>query len=142
MRSAIVIVVQGILVAAATPAAAQELGRLFFTAEQRDALDARRKARLPDAPVAAAPSRSTRIDGYVMRPGGKSTIWVNGEALPEGSRSEEVRAFVHRDDPGRVSLSVGEGGQRAKVKVGETLDIGSGEARDLIGDGRIRVLRR
>lgn len=141
MRSAIAIVVLGALAAAAGPVAAQELGRLFLTPEQRDALDARRKARLPDAPAAAAQPRSTRIDGYVMRSGGKSTIWVNGEALTEGSRSEEVRAFLRRDEPGRVSLSVGDGGQRVNVKIGETLDLGSGEARDLIGDGRIRVRR-
>ena len=141
MRSAIAIAVLGVLAAAAGPVAAQELGRLFFTPEQRDALDARRKARLPDAPIAAAPSRSARIDGYVMRSGGKSTVWVNGEALAEGSRSEEVRAFLRRDDPGRVSLSVGDDGKRVNVKIGETLDMGSGEARDLIGDGRIRVRR-
>ena len=33
---------------ASGPALGQQLGRLFFTPEQRDALDARRKARLPD----------------------------------------------------------------------------------------------
>ena len=141
MRATLAIFALGVLAASAEPVAAQELGRLFFTPEQRGALDARRKARLPDAPVAAAPSRSTRIDGYVMRSGSKSTIWVNGEALPEGSRSDEVRAFLRRDDPGRVSLSVGDSGQRANVKIGETLDMGSGEAHDLIGDGRIRVRR-
>jgi hypothetical protein len=141
MRSAIALVVLSVLAAAARPVAAQELGRLFFTPEQRDALDARRRARLPDAPVAATPSRSTRIDGYVMRSGGKSTVWVNGEPVAEGSPADEVRAFLRRDDPGRVSLSVGGGGPRVNVNIGATLDHGSGEARDLIGNGRIRVRR-
>lgn len=141
MRSAIVIVVLGVLAAAAGPVAAQELGRLFFTPEQRDALDARRRARLPDSPVAATPSRATRIDGYVRRSSGHSTVWLNGTALAEGSPSEEVRAFLRRDDPGRVSLSVGDGGPSVNVKIGATLDHGSGEARDLIGDGRIRIRR-
>ena len=36
------------LAAAVFPCKAQELGRLFFTPEQRSALDARRKARVPD----------------------------------------------------------------------------------------------
>jgi len=65
---------------------AQELGRLFFTPEQRQALDARRKARVPDKPAATiVVSPTTRVDGFVKRSGGPSTVWVNGEALPEGS---------------------------------------------------------
>lgn len=141
MRAAIALVVLGVLTAAAGPVAAQELGRLFFTPEQRDALDAKRRARLPDAPVVATPPRSTRIDGYVMRSGGKSTVWVNGEPLAEGSPSDEVRAYLRRDDPGRVSLSVGDGRPRVSVNTGATFDHGSGEARDPIGNGRIRVRR-
>ena len=141
MRRAIASGVLCVLAAAAGPAGAQPLGRLFFTPEQRDALDARRKARLPDKPAAAAPLRSTRVDGYVLRSGGKSTVWVNGEAITEGSRADEVRAFVRGGAPGRASVSVGESRQRVELKIGATLDHGSGEARDLIGEGKIRVRR-
>ena len=44
---------------------AQELGRLFFTPEQRAALDARRRARVPDKPAAVpiVASPTTRVDG-------------------------------------------------------------------------------
>jgi len=141
MKTSIAFGMLCIVAAAAGPATAQELGRLFFTPEQRDALDARRKARLPDKPAAASALRSTRIDGYVLRSGGKSTVWVNGEAVTEGSRADDVRAFVRGNAPGRASISVGENGQRAEVKIGATLDHGSGEARDLIGEGKIRVRR-
>jgi hypothetical protein len=56
------------LIASIPAASAQELGRLFFTEEQRAALDARRKARTPDRPSApAVTSPSTRVDGYVRR---------------------------------------------------------------------------
>ena len=68
------------------PCAAQEMGRLFFTPEQRQALDARRRARVPDrpsAPVVVSPT--TRMDGYVQRRGGKSTVFVNGEPIPESA---------------------------------------------------------
>ena len=61
------------LLAMALPCAGQELGRLFFTPEQREQLDARRKARVPDkpaAPVVASPT--TRLDGYVKRSSGPS----------------------------------------------------------------------
>lgn len=119
---------------------AQELGRLFFTPDQRDALDARRRARVPDqpaAPVAASPT--TRFDGYVQRSGGRSTVFVNGEPVPEGS-AEAPRIDTGRGD-GRVPINVGEGGARRALKPGEVLDRGSGEVRDVLGDGRVEVKR-
>ncbi len=72
------------LAAAAGASGAQEFGRLFFTPEQRAALDARRKARVP----------------------------------------------------------AGDGGARIGLKPGEVLDRGTGEVRDVIGDGEIKIRRR
>jgi len=124
----------------AGPAAAQELGRLFFTPEQRAALDARRAARLPDKPAAAAESPTTRVDGYVKRSSGKSTVWVDGEAMPDGLQIEGLR--VQRGaDPTRVTVTVGEGGRRVVLRVGETLDRATGEVKDVIGDGVVRIGR-
>jgi hypothetical protein len=122
---------------AAADAGAQELGRLFFTPEQRAALDARRKARVPDKPAATPQAESpiTRINGAVQRGGGRSTVWVNGEAVPEGAPQVAPRAV----SPGRVSLPVGESAQRYDLRVGESLDRGSGEVRDVIGDGEVKV---
>ncbi len=122
----------------ADPAAAQELGRLFFTPEQRAALDARRAARLPDNPVAAAPSPTTRVDGYVKRSSGKSTVWLDGEPLPEGLQLEGLR--VQRgDDPTRVTVTTGEDGRRIVLRIGETLDRATGAVKDVIGDGEVRI---
>ena len=124
----------------AGPAAAQALGRLFFTPEQRAALDARRAARLPDKPAAVAESPTTRVDGYVKRSSGKSTVWVDGEAMPEGLQIEGLR--VQRgNDPTRVTVTVGEDGRRIVLRVGETLDRGTGEVKDVIGDGEVRIGR-
>jgi len=123
------------------PCVAQEpLGRLFFTPEQRDALDARRKARVPDrptAPVAASPT--TRFDGYVQRSGGRSTVFVNGEPVTEGS-SDAPSVDTGRKD-GRVPINVGEGGGRRALKPGEVLDRGTGDVRDVLGEGEIRIRR-
>ena len=121
-------------------ARAQELGRLFFTPDQRAALDARRKARSPDKPAATVISPTTRLDGYVQRSGGPSTVWVNGEGQLETSPDAPRIGATRRDD-GRVSVPVGESGARVGMKPGETLDRGTGEVRDLIGDGEIRVQR-
>ena len=122
-------------------AAAQELGRLFFTPEQREALDARRKARLPDKPAASAPSPTTRIDGYVQRSRGKSTVWVNGEAVPDGTQPEGLR-LRRGTDASRVGVTIGEDGLRREMRVGETLDRATGEVKDVVGDGEVRIERR
>jgi len=115
---------------------AQELGRLFFTPEQRQALDQRRRARVPDRPSAPlVVSPTTRLDGYVRRQGGKSTVWVNGEALPETAPE------APRIGSGRVTVNVGESGARTGLRPGEVLDRGTGEVRDVLGEGEIRIRR-
>jgi hypothetical protein len=127
-----------LLLSLAAPCAAQELGRLFFTPEQRGALDARRKARVPDKPAAqAVVSPTTRLDGYVKRSGGPSTVFVNGEAVLEGSAEAPVLDPERRG--GRVSIPVGEGGARRELRPGEVLDRSTGEVRDGIGGGQLRV---
>jgi hypothetical protein len=122
---------------------AQELERLFFTSEQRAALDARRKARLPGKPAAVAASPTTRIDGYVARSSGKSTLWLDGYAVRDGNQPEGLNMSVRRgSDPSRVSVVVGEERRRIEMRVGETLDRGSGEVKSVIGSGKIRIQRR
>ncbi len=123
------------------PCVAQELGRLFFTPDQRAALDARRKARVPDKPAAVmVASPTTKLDGYVKRSGGPSTVWVNGESLTEGP-ADAPRFGAARGDAGKVSVPLGEGGRRATMRPGEVLDRGTGEVRDVLGEGEIRIRR-
>lgn len=138
-RAAIVALVLALLPAAA---AAQELGRLFLTPEQRAALDARRKARIPDKPAAVVPeSPLTRIDGLVRREGGRSTVWLNGVAAPEHLQPEGIRIAPGKRDPLAVSVTVGEEARRFELKVGQKMDRASGEVRDLVGEDAIRVRR-
>ena len=129
-----------LLVAATAPVAAQELGRLFFTEEQRAALDARRRARVPDKPVApSVASPTTRLDGYVRRSDGPSTVWVNGESVGVEGRDAPRIESGQRD--GRVSVPVSEGrGARFSLKPGQAIDRGTGEVRDVLGpNGELRV---
>lgn len=129
-----------VLLAAPTGGEAQELGRLFFTPEQRSALDARRKARVPDRPaVTTVVSPTTRLDGYVKRSGGRSTVFVNGEAMLEGTADAPVVDPERRG--GRVPVPTGEGSQRVELRPGEVLDRGTSQVKDVIGTGEIRVRR-
>ena len=127
-------------------AAAQDLGRLFLTPEQRATLDARRAARVPDKPPAAAAATLitpvTRIDGYVERPGGRSTVWVNGQAVPENTREPGARL-----QPGgatgvpSIALPGGENTVDARARAGQSVDTTTGTVQDPLGDGEIRVKR-
>ena len=128
-----------VLLLAGGPAVAQEFGRLFFTPEQRAALDARRKARVPDKPAAVVvASPTTRVQGYVKRSGGPSTVFVNGEGQTEGAQPDSPRVPRGRSDD-RVSIPVGDSGARVQLKPGEVLDRGTGEVRDVIGEGEVKV---
>ena len=141
MNTIAAIVLGAALSSWAAGAQAQELGRLFFTPDQRSALDARRKARVPDKPAAGPVVESpvTRVDGAVRRSGGKSTVWVNGETIPEGVQPGSAKVAPPGSSPGRVSVPAGEGTQRSDLRVGESLDRGSGDVHDVIGEGEIKI---
>jgi hypothetical protein len=143
MKRAYSLLVGVMLVAAAGAAAAQGLGRLFFTPQQRAELDARRKARVPDKPaaVAVAESPSTRLDGYVKRSNGKSTVWVNGDPVPLGKTSADARIYPSRSRTDAVTVRAGEGSaaRGIRLRVGETLERDTGEVQDVIGNGKIEV---
>lgn len=64
------------LLAAAIPAEGEALGRLFFTPEERAALDRQRQQGALDGK--AAESATPSINGIVRPSGGKTTVWVNG----------------------------------------------------------------
>lgn len=119
----------GCAVAAAAPAAGADLGRLFFTPQQRAELDKRRLANVPEKEE-ATPVREVlvTVNGYVGRSSGKTTTWVNGVPQYDTVRSA---------DPSRLPIDAASGPQR--VKVGSTLDTNRGEVRDVIGDGSIKV---
>jgi len=130
------------LVAAVPSAArAQSLGRLFLTPQQRAALDVRRASRVPDKPVAevVVESPTARVDGQVVRSDGRSTIWVNGVSVREGSQSEGLRLAPSPSAADSVTLSVGESERSVRLRVGESMNRDTGEVRDIVGEGEVRV---
>ncbi len=131
-----------VLLAALSPVvAADDLGRLFFTAEERRALDAARAASAwpvppppsmsttdidlyPESAPEAVPILSpTTVNGFVSRSRGPATVWVNGEHLePDQVRlpgASDRTATLRR---GALEF-IPEGDQaRQRVKPGQTYD--------------------
>lgn len=108
--------------APAPPAAADELGRLFFTPQQRQDLDRRRDSNLQEKEVVI--ESTVTVNGHVTRSSGKTTTWVNG--VPQ------YDTYSGRD-PARVHL------QDGTVKIGQTLDRTRGEVKDNLQGGTVRV---
>lgn len=94
-------------VLAAPPAGAEELGRLFYTPEQRAQLDAEhaRNTAPADSPNVMS------IDGIVQRHGGERTVWING--VPQAAGQSDERA------PDSVPVAVPGQSKPVKVKVGQ-----------------------
>jgi hypothetical protein len=86
-------------------------------------------------------STTTRIDGCVKRSIGKSTLWLDGYAVTDGTQPEGLR--IRRGaDPSRVVVTVGEDGRRIDMRVGETLNRTTGKVTDVVGEGEVRIGRR
>jgi hypothetical protein len=119
--------------ALATPAAAQEPGRLFFTPERRQALDRQRESSLVEHREATEEPALT-IDGVVVRGSGRRTVWINGVAHD----GEGLPVTPERANPGRVVVRTPDG-LDAEAGVGDTVDRNTGETVGLLGDGQIRI---
>jgi len=112
----------GASLSAPRPAAADELGRLFYTPQQRQELDRRRASNVQEKE--AVVEGSVTVSGNVVRSSGKTTTWVNG--VPQ------YDTYSGRD-PARVHLPDG------TVKIGQTLDRARGEVKDGLDGGTVRV---
>ena len=103
-------------------ASAADLGKLFFTPQQRADLDRRRQTNAVEA--APVVESSSTVNGLVTRSGGKSTLWVNGVPQDDGYRARGSSRVVLADQPG-------------EIKVGQTVDRTRGEIRDPLQGGRV-----
>ena len=104
------------------PATADDLGRLFFTPQQRQDLDRRRASNVQEKEVVV--ESTVTVNGHVTRSSGKTTTWVNG--VPQ------YDTYSGRD-PSRVHLEDG------TLKIGQTRDRTRGEVKDGLQGGTVRV---
>jgi hypothetical protein len=108
-----------LLALAALPAWPQSepLGRLFFTPQQRAALDRERLLGISQRPSGLDGDASYTFNGEVRRSSGKNTRWINGEPQTAGVRG-----------PG--------------VPAGDTYHPATGEHDSLLGGGTIVIKRK
>ena len=127
------------LMVASLPAPAQELGRLFFTPERREALDRQRQFKVPESLEVPADPTLT-INGVVTRSSGKRTVWINGVTQNEKDIGKGVAATPNRANPGKILVQP-ESGAAATAGIGDTLNRTTGEATELLQGGRIVIHR-
>ena len=112
-------------------AVADDYGRLFFTPAQRATLDNARKQNIrvdigkDNSDQAAEPvSQNISVNGLVKRSDGKSTIWLNNRTVTE-QQATGVGIATRKGDNG-VKLTVPESGHTIDLKVGQTVEVGTG----------------
>ena len=120
-----------------TAPAEDELGRLFFTPERRQALDRQRqlniqeKQEIPEDPMLT-------INGAVTRSSGKRTVWINGIPQNENETHSGITVTTNRKEPGKVVIQASDA-PAGKANVGDTVNRNTGESATLLGDGQLII---
>lgn len=112
------------LLLAATTASAEELGRLFFTPEQRAQLE-HGKSQNTDS---GANSRALVVNGIVQKHGGSRTVWINGLPQPDGVNDDRALESLLISTPAQS--------QPVKVKVGQRMLVNTSAAEHSVSSGR------
>jgi hypothetical protein len=115
----------GILLLPLSTLAAEPLGRLFFTPEQRAQLDSLRTKKVVAAQVKDEPAPEfITFNGLIRRDDGKTTIWVNNKALSEADLRDQqaIAGSISRD--GKIRLGSDKGSMQ--LKVGQRAELLSG----------------
>lgn len=135
----------------AAPLGAQELGRLLLAPAERLDLVRLRSARVPvaaapaaasvpggpaSAPVARTPPAPQHVEGWVLRQGGRSTVWVDGVPYygfdaPGPAREALARRGLLGRDAGAAA------GLRAQP--GQVVESDSRRTTDLLPEGALRI---
>ncbi|HSD60485.1 MAG TPA: hypothetical protein VLC55_06480 [Burkholderiales bacterium] len=108
--------------AAGAVAAAEPLGRLFLTPEQRATLES---LRLAPATAATTATDRIKVNGIIQRSGGPATVWING--VPQTAAPGSVAPSGHAGVP-TVEVTVPAKDERVRLKVGQSIELAAPEA--------------
>ena len=124
------------LIAGNATAADLTLGRLFYTPEQRAALEEARRRNIRAEEQAAEASkkpkpdgpRTVTLNGVMRRSDGESVIWVNGKAV-ENEINDGMRVRLTPDQSG-VTVHDTEKGRTVRLKVGQHANLLTGKVEE------------
>ena len=110
--------------------AAEPLGRLFFTPEQRNQLDVARAQRSRATLTAEIEEQAPAPEvvtyhGLVRRSDGKNTVWMNNRTINDGQTTGRLPPPRPRSD-GSIVLELPQSERKIKLKVGQSVELLSG----------------
>ncbi len=113
MNTAIKTALVFLLFTAADIANAEELGRLFFTPQQRALLERGQQPNIAEPSNTGQPGNidSLTLNGIVQKHGGERTVWINGVPQPAGNskqRAPESEPVTLRGQSHPVEIKVGQ----------------------------------
>ena len=126
-RLSVMLMVIAWMLAPSAGCADEALGRLFYTPEQRARMDvARQHERSVRIDEEESPPRSANIllNGVITRSDGKSTLWINRRVQNEASQAVTV------GKSGEVRVATPDARQTVRLKVGQSLDMASGQVEE------------
>lgn len=127
----ILVLLFALLTGAADARAAEPLGRLFFSPEQRMQMDLARTQRSRatlSAEVqeeASPPPEVLTYRGIVRRSDGTGTLWINDRAINDAKDAGGVPAVQPRPDRSIV-VTLPQSDRRVNLKVGQSVELRSG----------------
>lgn len=128
-----ILIALGILLLPLSALAAEPLGRLFFTPEQRAQLDSLRTKKVVAAQVKDEPAPEfVSYNGLIRRGDGKTTVWVNNKPLSE-TEIRDAGSLVGRvERDGRIAVQTGPATstQSLRLKVGQRAELGTGRVEE------------
>jgi len=112
--------------------AAEPLGRLFYTPQQRATLDNARqqKIKINVETEAPTPPENISVNGVIKRSDGQSTVWINNRPLNEKRVPSGIKIISRNAENASVTLQLPQSSRNVDVKVGQSLDATSGHIQE------------
>ena len=135
MRTSIVLLV---LLLPLASHAAEPLGRLFFSPEQRAQLDALRTKKVVAAQAKDEPAPEfITYNGIIRRDDGKTTVWVNNKSLSENDIRDSASLVGRIERDGRILIQPVQSAAAPalRLKVGQSAELQSGRVAEPFAAG-------
>ena len=112
--------------------AAEPLGRLFYTPQQRAILDNARHQKIRVEVETESPTvpENISVNGVIKRSDGQSTVWINNRPLTDKRAPNGIKIISRDAENASVKLQMPQSSRNVNVKVGQNLDATSGRIQE------------